>query len=105
MVDSTTQDPGADSRTADVALVRALRAANFQGSVWDRFAQAIARYALTIIKSWIASMRIFEKCAEKNIRCPGPTHNIHNLKEDDASWMADEIVARALNKFRDKVLR
>jgi DNA-directed RNA polymerase specialized sigma24 family protein len=105
MVDSTTQNPGADARTADEALVQALRAANFQGSVWERFAQDIARYALPIIKSWILSMQIFKKCAEKSVPCPGPVHNIQNLQEDDASWMADEIVARALNKFRSKVLR
>jgi len=85
--------------------VQALRAANFQGSAWERFAQEIARYALPIIKSWIASMQIFKKCAEKNVPCPGPVHNIQSLREDDASWMADEIVARALNKFRGKVLR
>jgi DNA-directed RNA polymerase specialized sigma24 family protein len=105
MVDSTRHNPGADSRTEDEALVQALRVANFQGSVWDRFAQEIARYALPIIKSWILSMQIFTKCAEKNVPCPGPVHNIRDLQEDDASWMADEIVARALNKFRDKVLR
>jgi hypothetical protein len=105
MVDSTAQDPGADARIADEALVQALRAANFQGPAWERFAQETARYALPIIKSWILSMQIFEKCAEKNVPCPGSVHNIKNLREDDASWMADEIVARALNKFRDKVLR
>jgi hypothetical protein len=104
MVDPTTQNPGADSRTADEALVQALRAANFQGPLWDRFAQEMARYALPFIRSWILSMQIFKKCAEKNVPCPGPVHNIENLRED-ASWMADEIVARALNKFRDKVLR
>lgn len=105
MVDSTRQGPGADLRAADEALVQALRAANFQGPTWERFAQGIARYALPIIRSWIFSMQIFKKCAEKNVRCPGPVHNIQNLREDDANWMADEIVARALNKFRDKVLR
>jgi surfactin synthase thioesterase subunit len=105
MADSTTQKPEAGSKTADEALVEALRAANFQGSAWDRFAQEIARYALPIIRSWISSMQIFMKCAEKKVHCPVPAHNIQSLQADDASWMADEIVARALNKFRDKVLR
>jgi DNA-directed RNA polymerase specialized sigma24 family protein len=105
MVDSTTQNPGADSRTADEALVQVLRAANFQGRAWERFAQEMARYALPIIKSWIFSMQIFRKCEEKNVPCPGPAHNIESLQGDDVSWMADEVVARALNKFRSKVLR
>jgi hypothetical protein len=104
MVDPTTQSPGAGSRTADEALVQALREANFQGSAWERFAQEMARYALPIIRSWIHSMQIFKKCTERKVPCPGPVHNVENLRED-ASWMADEIVARALNKFRDKVLR
>jgi DNA-directed RNA polymerase specialized sigma24 family protein len=105
MADSATQNPGARSKTADEALVEVLRAAKFQGDAWDRFAQELARYGLPIMKSWIFSMQIFEKCAEKNVGCPGPAHNIQSMREDDASWMADEVVARALNKFRDKVLR
>jgi hypothetical protein len=105
MVDSTMHDPGANSRTADEALVQALRAANFQGPAWDRFAHATASYALPIIESWILSMQIFRKCAEKNVPCPGPPVHIKDLRKDDATSMADEIVARALNKFRAKVLR
>jgi DNA-directed RNA polymerase specialized sigma24 family protein len=50
-------------------------------------------------------MRIFSKCAEKNVRCPGAPHHIRQLTRDDANEMANEIIARALNSFRDKVLR
>ena len=49
MVDSTRQNPGAGSRAADEALIEALREANFQGAVWDRFAKELARYGLPII--------------------------------------------------------
>jgi hypothetical protein len=105
MTDSTTQNSGADSRAADGALIEALQEASFQGDAWDRFAGELARYALPIINSWIASLRIFAKCTEKGMGCPGPPHNIRLLSEDNASEMAHEIIARALNRFRDQVLR
>jgi hypothetical protein len=106
MADSTTQNPGADSRAAAEALIQALREVNFQGDGWDRVAKELARYGLPIINSWIASLRkMFAKCAERSVGCPGPPHNIQKLSEDKASEMANEIIARALNKFRDQLLR
>lgn len=105
MTDSTTHSPGAGSKAADAALIEALRRVDFQGPVWDRFAQELARYGLPIVRSWISSLKMFAKCAEKNVRCPGPPHNVQRLPDDDASEMANEIIARALNKFRDKILR
>jgi DNA-directed RNA polymerase specialized sigma24 family protein len=95
----------ADSPAADEALIDALRQANFQGPIWERFAQELARYGLPIVKSWIASLKMFTKCANKDVRCPGPPRNAQRLPDDDASEMANEIIARALNKFRDKILR
>jgi hypothetical protein len=105
MVDNPPQNLGTSSKAADEALLEILRSVDFQGPAWDRFAQELARYALPIVQSWIASMRIFAKCAEKHVRCPGPPHDIRRLTGDDASEMANEIIARALNKFRDKVLK
>ena len=105
MADSTTQNPGAGSKAADEALIEALREVNFQGDGWDRFAKELARYGLPIISSWISSLRIFAKCADKSVGCPGPPHNIRKLSDNKASEMVNEIIARALNKFRDQVLR
>ena len=105
MADSTTQNPCTDSKAADDALIEALKEVNFQDDGWDRFAKELACYGLPIISSWISSLRIFAKCADKSGDCPGPPHNIHKLSDNKASEMANEIIARALNKFRDKVLR
>lgn len=102
MADATTQNPGAGSKAADEALIEALREVNFQGDGWDRFAKELARYGLPIVSSWISSLKIFAKCADKNVGCPGPPHNIRKLPDNKASEMANEIIARALNKFRDK---
>src|SRR6266496_622303 len=104
MADSTTQNPSTGSMAADEALIEALREANFQGDVWDRFAEELTRYGLPIISSWLASLRMFAKCAEISMGCPGPPHTIRKLSADKASEMANEIIARALSKFRDKVL-
>jgi hypothetical protein len=105
MADSTTQNPGAGSKAADEALIEAIREANFQGDAWDRFAGELARYGIPFVGSWIASLKMFVKCAEQTVGCPGPPHNIQLLSEDEASAMANEIIARALNTFRDSVLR
>ena len=105
MADSTMENPGAGSNAADEALIEALREADFQGDGWDLFAKELARYGLPIISSWISSLRNFAKCAEESAGCPGPPHNIRKLSDDKASEMANEISARALNQFRDKVLR
>jgi DNA-directed RNA polymerase specialized sigma24 family protein len=94
-----------EARAEDAALLTVLRREAFQGRAWEHFAESMARYALPIITSWIASLKIFKKCAEKGVRCPGPPLGSERLTEDDASEMAIEIVGRALNNFRDKVLR
>jgi DNA-directed RNA polymerase specialized sigma24 family protein len=106
MVDNPHGDLGANStKAADEALLEFLSSVDFQGPAWDRLAQELARYALPIIRSWIQSMKIFRKCAEKNVRCFGPPQDIRRLTDDDASEMTNEIIARALNNFREKVLR
>jgi len=99
------QNPGAGSKAADEALIEALREVNFQGNGWERLAKELARYGLPIVSSWISSLRRFARCADKSVDCPGPPHNIHKLCDNWASKMANEIIARALNKFRDKLLR
>jgi len=105
MVESAAQNPGVASRAGDDALLEALRSEGFQGPAWDRFAEDMARYALPFVTTWIASQKIFAKCSEKGVRCPGALHGSQRLTDDDAGEMTNEIIARALNRFRDKVLR
>jgi hypothetical protein len=105
MTDTADHTSGSDRKAADEALLEVLRKEAFQGLAWDRFAARLAGYARPIIETWIASLQIFAKCAEKGVRCPGAPPGSQRLTDDDAGEMANETVARAINKFRDKVLR
>jgi hypothetical protein len=105
MCDSAMQSPGPDLKVVDEALLEALRREDFQGLSWVSFAEKLAGYAHPIIKSWIASQQIFSKCSKKGIKCTGPPPGNRILSNDDADEMANEAVARAINQFRDKVLR
>jgi DNA-directed RNA polymerase specialized sigma24 family protein len=85
------------------ALIKALREEDFQGPVWDHLADELARYGYQVIRSWIGSTKIFSKCAAKGVACR--PRKSERMTENDVDEIALEVVARALPKFRDKVLR
>lgn len=88
---------------ADRELYAILKADGFIGPNWDVFANEIARYGLAVIRGWLRSRQIFAKCKEKNAAAPDlPQH----VTDDPVAVnsIADEVVALAIVKFRDKVL-
>jgi DNA-directed RNA polymerase specialized sigma24 family protein len=94
-----------DELQGDEALVAALVESGFTGPLWDRFIEALARYSYHVVRSWVYSMTIFTRAREKNVKNPGPPRGGRHLSLDDASEIANEVVAHAIIKFRDKVLR
>jgi hypothetical protein len=105
MSDSIPHTPEEETRaSADESLVAALRAADFQGLAWERFAEQLARYALPIITTWICTLRMFRECAVKGVRCPSFRPD-ERLPREAGAEMANEIISRALVRFRDLVLR
>lgn len=89
-------------RQRDSQLLQMLAAADFTGTRWEYFANELAAYGVPVLMSWIRTREIAKLCAEwgRPIR-PLPT-----------DWLADErldlttiTIARAINVFRDKVLR
>ena len=105
MSDFTPQNPEESAGSAaDEALVNALRDAGFKGLVWDRFAEELARYALPIITTWIRTLRMFGECAAKGVPCPSPKPD-ERLPSEAGSEMANEMISRALIRFRDSVLQ
>lgn len=88
---------------ADRAVYLDLRSDGFCGPRWDYFANEIARYGLAVIRGWLAKRLIVAKCAEKNMKPPTlPTFATDD--PDTVDELADEIVARAIARFRDEVL-
>lgn len=91
-----------DRLAGDQDLVGQLRQVDFAGPDWHAAARELARYGLAVVTSWIVKGTIFEKCARKGRPVERPP--IDALDRTEAESMAGEVVAVALNHFRDDVL-
>jgi RNA polymerase sigma factor (sigma-70 family) len=90
----------------DQALLDDLQRENFDGPLWDRVADALAEYGFSVMCAWILSGEIIQRCQEKGIPCSaGGRPDGRAMEKQDAEEIAADIVAIALNAFRDKVLR
>jgi DNA-directed RNA polymerase specialized sigma24 family protein len=87
---------------ADKELVSRLERDGYKGESWRRFAHALAEYGIQVMRAWIRTGEIFRQCKRKRIG--GQLSSWRARDEDDALEIACEIVALALNAFRDKVL-
>jgi DNA-directed RNA polymerase specialized sigma24 family protein len=80
----------------DQELLRALRAAGFEGIVWEYFANELAAYAIPVLMSWTRTGKIVKLCAAWGMRIAPP----RNWSHQDRSDVAYEATARAIKKFR-----
>lgn len=92
-----------DRRIADKVLIDELRKLGFSGPDFDWVAGELARYGMSVIHSWIMSMTIFEKVAQKGRPVQRPP--FRTWQRDEAQSLTNEVVARALANFVDDVLR
>lgn len=94
----------ADARLqADREILADLTAARFQGELWNEFVDVLARYGLAVIRGWLRTRQIRAKCQGRGLAAPDlPLH----VTDDPvaAGSIANEVVARAIVKFRDDVL-
>jgi hypothetical protein len=88
---------------ADAELVTGLMLRGYAGRPWAKFANALAEYAVEVLRAWIASGAIFAKCRAKGVRGLGALQ-LHARDDDDAIEIAGMTVAVALVAFREKVL-
>lgn len=51
-----------DRLAADVDLITDLGLANFEGPLWDFFANELAKYGMAVIASWCGRNTIFDRC-------------------------------------------
>jgi DNA-directed RNA polymerase specialized sigma24 family protein len=92
-------------RQAEAALVRDLREDGFCGPRWDRFAEVLAEYGVSIIGAWTLTHSIFGHCRRAGIRgCPYPPTYSRPWTKDEADEIALEVVATGIRQFRDAVL-
>jgi len=90
-----------DRLIEDSRLYHALAAQDFEGPNWNRFKDALARYGLQVIGSWIRTGLIFKRCRERGL----PTERPVRLQAGERSELAAITVAEAIAAFRDRVLR
>jgi DNA-directed RNA polymerase specialized sigma24 family protein len=95
------------SQSADVALLARLREGGFQGSDWERFAEELVRYGLSVIGAWVRSGQIFEECRRRRIK-GSPTKDRRELDDQGISELAElteAIVAEAICSYREVLRR
>ncbi|MER5385849.1 hypothetical protein ABT040_37320 [Streptomyces sp. NPDC002688] len=92
----------------DAAVYRALAAAQFDGLVWNLFAQALTEYAYPIVTSWLYTGEIFALCAARGrpVRAGRTLQDMEALRADpdEREELICEVIARALHVFRQYAL-
>ena len=98
-----TPEERVDRLAGDAALARDLREAGWKGAEWDFVANILAEYGLGVIGSWLRRGQMSVKCREKGIRSPALPEWVwgHSQECED---LASEVVAKALQQFRDIIL-
>ena len=87
----------------DADLHARLAAAGFEGSDWDRFADVLVEYGWAVLRAWISSGVINRQVFERTgIWLKQPPSQI-SLEEGES--LSGLVIAEALNRFRDRVLR
>ena len=90
-----------DRLQGDVDLVTSLALAEYEGDLYDHFANELAKYGYAVMKSWIARKLIFERCKQKGF---GLQVLDRDFTQQEIEGLANYTVALALNYFRRKVL-
>ena len=90
-----------DRLVEDRRLYQVLSRQNFEGPGWERFQNALARYGLQVLRSWIHKGLIFRRCHERGL----PTKKPVPLEREQVDELAATTVAEAIHAFRARVLR
>jgi DNA-directed RNA polymerase specialized sigma24 family protein len=90
-----------DRLVEDQRLFQVLSSQNFGGPGWERFQDALARYGLQVLLSWIHKGLIFKRCRERGI----PTKKPVLIDAAEVEQLAFSTVAEAIHAFRERVLR
>ena len=87
----------------DADLHARLAAAGFEGSDWDRFADVLVEYGWAVLRAWISTGAIYRQVFERaGIWLQQPPSQV-SLEEGES--LSGLVIADALNRFRDRVLR
>lgn len=85
-------------------LVSELILSGYTGPKYDRFANALAAYGFQVIRSWIRTGLILQRCREKGLGLYLPRGATPELTEEDIEDITQETLVKALRAFKDEVL-
>lgn len=90
-----------DRSAADRDLYDRLKAANFTGPEYDKFANELAAYAISVVTAWLVSGEMFKLCAIHH-RAVGSRPS--SWTQRDIDGLVDDTVTAALIEFRSRGL-
>lgn len=103
--DPAERPPGADHGRADAELVECMRKYNFEGAVYAAFTDYMYRYAISVLRNWLRTGKIFAACREIGIGLPPPPPGWADEEyADDREDLVMRTVVRAMNSFRQRAL-
>ncbi|MEV7099803.1 hypothetical protein AB0M80_44025 [Amycolatopsis sp. NPDC051045] len=90
-----------ERRRHDLALRNELAAENFDGPVWDRFVEELARYGHAVMLAWLRTGEIFAHCS----RTDRPIGAVPlTWSDEDRIDLATDAVVSAIKTFRKNAL-
>lgn len=106
--DGTTQAADVDEYErrlrADHELIQDLQWDGYAGRRWEIFAEALVAYGYQVMLAWIRRGEVFGKCAAHGLK--GLTPRLESgISLQDARHLAQDSVAEAIVRFRDRVLK
>ncbi|MBQ0867408.1 hypothetical protein [Streptomyces sp. RK75] len=95
-----------DRRLADQQMIRLLSESGFAGVHYDRFAEVLARYGISVLRGWMFSGYVFELVASRGFDLKPHELELEELVRDSdlREELATMTVARALPTFRQRAL-
>ncbi|GGV30705.1 hypothetical protein GCM10010245_49680 [Streptomyces spectabilis] len=95
-----------DRRMADQHMVLLLARDGFAGRRYERFAEELARYGISVFRAWMHSGFLFQLLAAHGFDLHPDEHEIEELARDGdvREELATMTVARALPRFRQRAL-
>lgn len=99
-------DGQSDHRRADRDLVEVLAGCGFAGPLFERFAEELARYGISVLCGWMYSGHVFRLAAGRGFALRPTDYELEELHRDRdlRQDLADMVVAVALRRFREDAL-
>lgn len=89
-------------RAVDSEIYRLLRKADFEGPVWEQYAEAMAEYGYAVFHAWVGTGLVFARCAEAGIGLAG-SPSLWTV--EDRADLVQDTVAGGLFSFRRSLQR